>query len=124
MKHTLRLLSALAFAGFAAAQNPVVNAGGIVNVASFSFAGLPNGDPAPGSMVTIFGTNMGPATLQQAVTYPLPTSLGGTSIKITSGTVTTDAIINFTSAGQIAAIIPSSTPPGNASMVVTYNGKA
>jgi uncharacterized protein (TIGR03437 family) len=124
MKYTLRLLSALAFAGLAAAQNPAINAGGIVNVASFSFAGLPNGDPAAGSMVTIFGTNMGPATLQQALTYPLPTSLGGTSIKITSGTTTTDAIINFTSAGQIAAIIPSSTPPGNATMVVTYNGKA
>jgi uncharacterized protein (TIGR03437 family) len=124
MKNTFRLLGALAFAGLAAAQNPVVSTGGIVNVASYSFAGLPNGDIAPGSMVTIFGSNMGPATLQQATTYPLPTAIGGTSIKITSGTTTTDAIINFTSAGQIAAIVPSSTPAGNATMVVTYNGKA
>jgi uncharacterized protein (TIGR03437 family) len=114
----------LGFAGLASAQNPVVNTNGVVNVASFAFAGLPNGDIAPGSMVVIFGTNMGPATLQQAGTYPLPTSLGGTSVKVTSGGTITDAIINYTSAGQIAAIIPSNTPPGSASLIVTYNGKA
>jgi uncharacterized protein (TIGR03437 family) len=114
----------LGFAGLASAQNPVVNANGVVNVASFAFAGLPNGDIAPGSMVVIFGSNMGPATLQQAATYPLPTSLGGTSVKVTSGGTITDAIINYTSAGQIAAIIPSNTPTGNATLTVTYNGKA
>jgi uncharacterized protein (TIGR03437 family) len=107
----------------AAAQTPSVNANGVVNVASFAYAGLPNGDIAPGSMVVIFGSNLGPATLQQAASYPLPTSLGGTSIRVTSGSTATDAIINYTSAGQIAAIIPSNTATGTASLIVTYNGK-
>ena len=124
MKNSLKILIALGFAGLAAAQNPAVNTNGIVNVASFAYAGLPNGDIAPGSMVVIFGSNMGPATLQQAGAYPLPTSLGGTSIKVTSGSTTTDAIINYTSAGQIAAIIPSNTPAGAATLTVTYNGKS
>jgi uncharacterized protein (TIGR03437 family) len=117
------ILAALGFAGVAAAQNPAVNANGVVNVASFAYAGLPNGDIAPGSMVVIFGSNMGPATLQQAGAYPLPTSLGGTSVKVTSGGTATDAIINYTSSGQIAAIIPSATPAGSATLTVTYNGK-
>ncbi len=115
---------ALALAGIAAAQTPAVNTNGVVNVASFAFAGLPNGDIAPGSMVVIFGSNLGPATLQQAASYPLPTSLAGTSVKVTSGSTTTDAIISYTSAGQIAAIIPSATPAGSATLTVTYNGKA
>lgn len=121
MKQTI--LIALALAGIAAAQTPTVNTNGVVNVASFAFAGLPNGDIAPGSMVVIFGSSLGPATLQQAASYPLPTSLGGTSVKVTSGSTTTDAIISYTSAGQIAAIIPSATPAGSANLTVTYNGK-
>ena len=123
MKTGWKVLFSFAFAGLAAAQNPVVTTNGIVNVASFALAGQPNGAIARGSMVVIFGTNMGPVALQQAASYPLPTSLGGTSIKITSGATTTDAIINYTSAGQIAAIIPSATPVGSATLVVTYNGR-
>ena len=124
MKSKWNIFIALGFAGAAAAQNPAVNTNGVVNVASFAYTGLPNGDIAPGSMVVIFGSNMGPATLQQAGAYPLPITLGGTSVKVTSGSTTTDAIINYTSAGQIAAIIPSATPAGAATLTVTYNGKA
>src|ERR1700712_1950910 len=116
MNRLTAFLTLLASASFAFAQNPAVTPNGIVNVASFALSGQPNGAVAQGSMVVIFGSNMGPVTLQQATTYPLPVTLGGTSIKVTSGTSTTDAIINYTSAGQIAAIIPSATPAGAASL--------
>ena len=121
-KPKLFLLLGIALA--ASAQTPAVNPGGVVNVASFVPAVLPNGDVAQGSMVVIFGTAMGPATLKQATAYPLPTSLAGTSVRITSGNTVTDAILLYTSAAQLAAIIPSATPTGPASLVVTYNGNA
>jgi len=98
-------------------------ANGIVNVASFALTAQPNGSIAPGSMVVIFGTNMGPAALQQAGAYPLPTTLGGTSVKVTSGGVTADGIMIYTSPSQISAIIPSAMPAGAATLTVTYNGK-
>lgn len=95
----------------------------VVNGASFAVSGLPNGAIAQGSIFTAFGERMGPAQLASVVTLPLPTTLSGTSIRITSGGVTRDAIMLFTSAGQIAAVLPSSTPAGNATMTLTYNGQ-
>lgn len=123
MRQIQKVFIGVCLAGAAFAQNPVVNANGVVNVASFAYAGLPNGDIAPGSMVVMFGSNLGPATLQQAATYPLPTSLSGTSVRVTSGGAAADAILSYVSASQIAAIVPSSVPAGNASLTVTYNGK-
>lgn len=96
MNKSQKILIAVGFASLAVAQNPVVTPNGIVNVASFALAGQPNGAIAPGSVVVIFGSNMGPAILQQAGAYPLPITLGGTSVKVTSGTTTTDAIMIYT----------------------------
>lgn len=55
---------------------PSVNAGGIVNAASFVFAPI-----APGSLFSIFGSNFVP-TATSAASTPLPTTLGGYSIKV------------------------------------------
>lgn len=118
------IFCALMAAGMAFAQAPSVKTGGVVNAASYGLAGLPGGAIAPGSMIVIFGSNMGPATLQQATSFPLPTSMGGTSLKVTVGSTTVTPILIYTSAAQIAAILPSSTPVGAATMVVTYNGNA
>jgi uncharacterized protein (TIGR03437 family) len=121
-----RLLIFPLFATLAAAQtvsNPTVVPNGVVNVASYGFAGLPSGDIAQGSMVVVFGTNFGPGTLVQAGTYPLPISLSGTSAKVTVGGVTKDLIMIYTSASQLAAVIPSGVPAGKASITVTYNGR-
>jgi hypothetical protein len=95
IKNGFTFLFVMGFASLAMAQNPTVNTNGVVNVASFALAGQPNGSIARGSMVVIFGANMGPAALVQASTFPLPTSIGGTSIKVTSGSTTTDAIIKL-----------------------------
>src|SRR5205823_2712689 len=58
--------------------------------------------------------------------YPLPATLpvpGGTSIKVTVAGTPVEALMVYTSAGQIAAILPSSTPTGNGTLTVTYNGQ-
>jgi uncharacterized protein (TIGR03437 family) len=59
----------------------------------------------------MFGSNMGPGALAQAPSLPLPTKLEGTSVKVTSNGISVDCPIICTSAGQIAAIMVSDTPP-------------
>ena len=107
--------------------------GGIVNSASFASAALDSsGNPignnniAQGSIFSVFGLNMGPATLIAPSGLPLPTSLpasNGTSIAITSGGQTVQAFMVYAFAGQLAAILPSNTPIGAATVTVTYNGQ-
>lgn len=98
-----------------------VNDGGILNAASYMSSKLPGGAIAQGSIMVIFGRNIGPAALAQAG-FPLPTTLSGTGVKVTSGGQTLDCPLVYTSAGQVAAIMPSTTPVGNATLTVTYNG--
>ena len=78
--------------GTVAAQ-PVIDADGVTNNASYLSSGLPNSGIAQGSIFAIFGGGLGPTSLQQATRFPLPTDLGGTSVKVTVGTTTVNAII-------------------------------
>jgi uncharacterized protein (TIGR03437 family) len=103
---------------------PVVSAGGVLNAASYALPGLQNSPIAQGAMFVVFGQRLGPAALQQVQSFPLPAQLGGTSIKVAGGGVTADAIMIYTSAGQVAAILPSRVPPGDADLTLTYNGQA
>jgi uncharacterized protein (TIGR03437 family) len=63
-------------AGQLAGQTPVISPNGIVNGASFA-----PGPVAPGSIASIFGTNLA-ATLAQGSTVPLSTALAGVSVTI------------------------------------------
>jgi len=56
-------------------QPPAINAGGVVNGASFS------GSLAAGSIASLFGTGFAPAA-QAADKLPLPTTLGGVSVSV------------------------------------------
>ncbi len=100
---------------------PVIAAGGVVNTASYAQGGPPNGSLAQGSFFSIYGSGVGPDTPAQATTYPLPTSLGGVSVQITSGTTKYNAPLVFVYKGQINAILPSNVPIGSAQVTVTYN---
>ena len=102
---------------------PVVNDGGIVNAASYANAKLPSGAIAQGSIFVVFGARMGPAAIALAG-FPLPSTLAGTNVKVSSGGQTLDCPLIYTLAGQLAAILPSPTPVGNATLTVTYNGQA
>src|SRR5579864_2558398 len=128
---TVRLfLATLLVVGSAIAQPKI---GSIVNAASF--ATTPSGSNnkpignhviAQGSIFVVFGIGMGPAALTFAPGLPLPTSVpaaNGTSIAISSGGQKVGAYIVYTSALQVAAILPSTTPVGTASVTLTYNGQ-
>ena len=93
---------------------------GIQNNYSYLVPGTPNFAIAQGSIFVLYGSNMAPAGVtQQGFNPSLATTLAGVSIKVTSGGVTKDAIPYYVSPSQLAAILPSSTPAGAASITVT-----
>lgn len=99
------------------AQTPTLAS--VNNAASYSTA------IAQGSIFVAFGANMGPAQLVQAPSLPLGTTLSGTSMRFTptaGGGAPVDAFIVYTSAGQLAGILPSTAAPGLYNATVTYNG--
>lgn len=103
------------------AQGPTISVA--VNAASNLPPGLPNSGIAQGALMIIYGTNLGPSTLSVVPAYPIPTTLAGTSVQITSLGRSIDALMYYTSATQVAAIVPSTTPLGPATVAVTYNGR-
>ncbi len=113
-------------AGTAAAQSPAFT--GIVNPASNIPPGLPNSSIAQGSIFVVYGSNLGPSTLVQATTLPLPTAAGlarNSAITIAQGSGTPVAApMVYTSAGQVAAIMPSNAPAGIDTLTLTYNGNS
>ncbi len=97
---------------------------GIYNAGSWLPSPLPNAGLAQGAIFTVTGSGLGPSTLQEAFSYPLPTTqgLGGTTIQATVGGVTETCIMIYTSATQVAAILPSATPLGTGTLRLSYQG--
>ncbi len=119
-----RIVVALAFAAAVAAAQPVVNTGGILNVASYAPPGLPNSAIAQGSLFAIFGTGLGPTPGAAVYAYPLtPNGFQGTTVTVTVNGTTVKAPVLFTSANQINAMLPSATPVGSGTLTVTYNNQ-
>lgn len=110
------LFLAVAASAVAAAQPSVYSA---VNSASYDRSAL-----AQGSLFVIFGSSMGPDKLVQSSSFPLQTTLAGTSVRVVSGGTTVQCPLIYTSASQVAAILPSNTPVGQATVSVSYNGKS
>jgi len=120
MRNTSRPLAALIFCCWTQlTAQPVIADQGVTNGASYSIIGAPGAGVAPGSIMVIFGSGLGPAALQSASAYPLQTELGQTSVKIGD----TPAYMLYTSSTQIAAIVPSSVTTGVHPITVTYNNR-
>jgi len=119
------LLPAFLFAVSLYAQAPAITS--IQNPASNILPGLPNYGMAQGQIFVLYGANMGPTTIVQPTSLPLPVSLGGTSVKITGlgSTTVYNAPLIYALNTQVAAVMPSGVPPGlGATIQVTYNGVA
>lgn len=108
---------ALLGAGLAAAQPRPVNAG------SYILPGRPNSNIAQGSMFILYGQGIGPQNLVSAAAFPLQTSLGGTSVRVTVGGTTVNAIMIYSVAFQVAAVLPSNTPTGDGTINVNFNNR-
>jgi uncharacterized protein (TIGR03437 family) len=85
----------------AAAPTPEISEGGIVNAA------YPSPRVAPGSLFTIYGSNLGTSA---------------TTTRVTVNGV--NAPLTFVSAGQVNAQMPFETAPGQAQVVLTVNNAA
>ena len=114
------VLLALALAGVAAAQTPIVADGGVLNGASFARGqGV-----APGSLVSIFGSDLA-GGLTQNDTVPLSTTLSNVSVTFND----IPAGLYFVSPGQVNAqipwdVMPAGTTSGKITVVVKRNGVA
>ncbi|HEX5228364.1 MAG TPA: hypothetical protein VFW44_11665 [Bryobacteraceae bacterium] len=95
-----------------------------MNAASYAPAGLPGGAIAQGSIFTIFGSGLGPSAGAQVSIFPLQTTFQGVSVRVSHGSTSVDGIPIYVQAGQLNVILPSNTPLGRNSVVVTYNGSA
>jgi uncharacterized protein (TIGR03437 family) len=93
----------------------------VANAASYNPAGLPNAPIAQGAIFVIKGNNLGPAAISIAPAAFQKTTLSGTSVTVTVGGTTVSPLMYYTSAGQIAALLPSNTPTGTGTVSVTYN---
>ncbi len=97
---------------------PVIFTGGIVNAASLDLS--TSDTAAPGSLISIFGTNLATGTAS-AGAAPLPRALGGTSVVI--GTVAAPLLL--VSPSQINAQVPLELQPGSpVTVTVIVNGRS
>ena len=114
----------------AVVAQPVINPGPayapIVNSASLMGPELPGSGVgiAPGSIFVILGSGLGSASaVSNATTFPLSNGLAGTSVSVTVGGATTNALMLSVIDGQeILAVLPSATPVGSGTFTVTYGG--
>jgi uncharacterized protein (TIGR03437 family) len=77
---------------------------------------------AAGSLASVYGQNLAAAT-EQAMTIPLPVSLGGASLVVTDSTGTRrSASLLYAAPGQINFMVPNATVSGTASVAITAGG--
>jgi uncharacterized protein (TIGR03437 family) len=97
---------------------PLFSSAGVVNALGYQTK------LAPDTVFVIFGSGMGPANLVAGSAPNYPATLGGTSVTLTTsgGGPPISAKMVYSSAGQVAALLPSSIAPGAYAARVTYNG--
>jgi uncharacterized protein (TIGR03437 family) len=86
-------------------------------------SGLPGGGIARGSVFSIFGSNIGPAS-SPSLAFPLQTTLGNVSVTVSSGSNVVHAIPIYVGSSQINAIMPSNAPLGMVSVTVRFNNSS
>jgi uncharacterized protein (TIGR03437 family) len=117
------LLGILLLAVAGLAQTPVVPENSVLNSATYATVGQPGHAVAPGSLVSIFGSELA-SGLAAADSVPLSTSLGGVSVRFDD----VPAPLHFVSPGQINAQLPwallQGAQSGTRTVVVTRGGSS
>ncbi len=106
---------------FTASAQPTLS--GAVNAASYMPPGMPSSAIAQGSVFSVFGGNLGPASYTVASSFPLPTNLAGTTLSVTVKGVTKPTILLSAGPNQINAILPSDVPMGTGTLTAAVNGQ-
>lgn len=116
------LLAIVLLAASAAAQTPVVNAGGIVNAADFRPASLSGGAVAQGSIFSVFGSELSAGTFD-ADSFPLPRQVIGVRVEVVAADMVYEAPLLHVGPEQINAVFPSDVPVGPATVRVVRDGQ-
>jgi uncharacterized protein (TIGR03437 family) len=108
--------------GASAAAGPAVVQ--ILNNSSGTPPGMPNYGIAPSSLFIVTGTGLADpgAPVLQDSSAGLPLTLNGAGITVVVGGVTTHPALYYTSATQLAAVLPAATPVGTGTLTVNYRG--
>jgi uncharacterized protein (TIGR03437 family) len=124
-RHILRLSSFLFLVSVLVtprlSAQPTITA--VENSASNIVSGFPNSGIAQGAIFIVQGSGLGPANISIATAAFQSTTLSNTSVAVTVGGTTVNAPMYYTSAPQVAALLPSNTPTGTGTITVTYNGQ-
>src|SRR5262249_35118184 len=104
---------------------PSVATGGVVNAASFAKTADGLGSPvAPGSLVSVFGSNLG-ASATDSSSVPLPKTLAGVSFKVNDIPAPIKSVAPVGPFGNVNTFaniqIPFGVAPGPAKVVATVN---
>jgi len=89
----------------------LLNANGVVSAAGY-------GEPSPGSLISIYGTNIGADELVAATEFPLPASLKEISLLVNGQPIPLLAVTPW----QINAQLPQTVPSGTAAFQFRYAG--
>lgn len=101
---------------------PPISVSSVHNSFSHAPQGMPNSAIAQGSRMAVYGSNIGPSA-EVFPDAPLKGELGGVSVQIRSGDVTTNALMVYASSGFVNCVVPSATPLGDATVTLTYKGR-
>ena len=96
----------------------------VVNGASNLPQGLPGSGIAQGAIFIVYGSGLGPTPAATDTNPFQSTTLGNTSVSVTVGSSTVNALMWYASDGQVNALLPSSAPTGSGTLTVTYNGNS
>jgi uncharacterized protein (TIGR03437 family) len=76
---------------------------------------------APGSLITLMGTGLGPPAAENAEGFPLRTKVGGTSARLITGGVTIELPVLSAQQNVVQAMLPSRTPIGDGVLVASVD---
>jgi uncharacterized protein (TIGR03437 family) len=113
------VLLAIVIAACACAQPTILD---IRSGASYIPAGLPSSGVAPGSIVVVRGTGFNQSRLESSG-FPLGSVLGGTSVRVAINNVSVDGYPLAITSNQLAFVLPSNTPLGQGTVVVTADSQ-
>ncbi len=96
---------------------------GVIDNSAVTSAASASVGVSAGSLASIYGQDLAPAT-DQAISLPLPLSLGGATLIVTDAAgVRRSAPLVYASPRQINFIVPENTASGSASVTVTSAGQ-
>jgi uncharacterized protein (TIGR03437 family) len=99
--------------GLSGSTTLTVGAGGVLNGASFS----PQAPLAPGSLITIFGSQLAQGQTSASAS-PLPVTLGGSTVRLAGQ----QAPLAFAGAGQLNAIVPYGIAVNTTQQLIVSHG--